>query len=211
MTEPSQLLAMAAAGRSGELRTALLQHLAGQEGVDPAVQSLLSQALAERSRDDDARRDPDRDDPYVDDLDGDDLVGDDLDGAEPDAAHRRPRDGVHSARREQLATGADEEAARRRRRALWLLRERFADMQVELAELRERNEALAAALGACARCWGVDPGCEVCAGRGVPGSRLPQAPLFAHFVAPAVRRRQDVNRRGSSVPRSDPPPGRGPL
>jgi hypothetical protein len=32
----------------------------------------------------------------------------------------------------------------------------------ELEELWERNEMLAAALGACAQCWGGDPGCPNC-------------------------------------------------
>jgi hypothetical protein len=180
MTDPTQLLAMAAAGRTEELRTAVMQQLAGQEGLDPAVQSLLSQSLAARGEDsDDGAGDTDRDD---------------LDRLDPDRDDRGPAGpGSH-----------DPEASRRRRRALWLLRERFADMQVELAELRERNDALAAALGACALCWGADPACDVCAGRGGSGRRPPQPAMFDYFVAPALRRRHDVHRHGSSVPRSRP-------
>lgn len=46
---------------------------------------------------------------------------------------------------------------------------------------------LAAALGACA-CWGHDPGCAVCAGRGGSGWRDPDLELYAEYVAPAVQR-----------------------
>jgi hypothetical protein len=47
---------------------------------------------------------------------------------------------------------------------------------------------LAAALGACV-CWGRDPGCPVCAGRGGAGWTDPDLELYAEYVAPAVQRR----------------------
>lgn len=59
----------------------------------------------------------------------------------------------------------------------------------EVEELRLRVRTLAAALGACARCWGEDPGCPRCAGRGRPGGRRPDALLYHEYVTPAVRRR----------------------
>ncbi|HEY3002746.1 MAG TPA: hypothetical protein VGJ44_10395, partial [Kribbellaceae bacterium] len=46
---------------------------------------------------------------------------------------------------------------------------------------------LAGALGACA-CWGRDPGCPSCAGKGGPGWEGPDPALYAEFVVPAVRR-----------------------
>jgi hypothetical protein len=58
----------------------------------------------------------------------------------------------------------------------------------ELEDLRERNDSLAAALGACYLCWGEDPGCEFCAGAGTPGSNAPDEILLSHYVTPAIRR-----------------------
>lgn len=58
----------------------------------------------------------------------------------------------------------------------------------ELADLREVNDTLAGALGACALCWGGDPNCVVCQGLGGPGFELPDPKLFNQLVVPAVRR-----------------------
>jgi hypothetical protein len=58
----------------------------------------------------------------------------------------------------------------------------------ELADLREVNDTLAAALGACRVCWGGDDDCPECAGRGRPGSKVPDPALFRELVVPAVRR-----------------------
>jgi hypothetical protein len=55
--------------------------------------------------------------------------------------------------------------------------------------LRQRNRALADALGACPRCWGDDELCPVCRGRGVAGGRIPDGELFDRYVEPAWRRR----------------------
>ena len=62
------------------------------------------------------------------------------------------------------------------------------EMRRELADLREGNDTLAAALGACALCWGGDPDCVVCLGRGSPGYDLPDPALFNELVVPALRR-----------------------
>lgn len=64
----------------------------------------------------------------------------------------------------------------------------------ELADLREVNDTLAAALGACHICWGGDPSCAVCAGQGRPGFNRPNARLFTALVVPAVRRVYDERR-----------------
>jgi hypothetical protein len=55
-------------------------------------------------------------------------------------------------------------------------------------ELREQYRRLAAALGACARCWGDDPRCRECGGAGTSGFFDPDPELFEWYVVPAVRR-----------------------
>ena len=64
-------------------------------------------------------------------------------------------------------------------------------LRAELDQLREVNDALAAALGACYLCWGKDAGCAVCHGTGHPGTAMPDKQLFARFVAPTLRTLQE--------------------
>jgi len=64
-------------------------------------------------------------------------------------------------------------------------------LRAELDQLREVNDALAAALGACYLCWGKDAGCPVCHGTGRPGTAIPDKQLFARFVAPVLRTLQE--------------------
>ena len=64
----------------------------------------------------------------------------------------------------------------------------------ELADLREVNDTTAAALGACRVCWGGDEDCPECAGRGRPGSAVPDPALFRELVVPAVRRVRSLDR-----------------
>jgi hypothetical protein len=61
-------------------------------------------------------------------------------------------------------------------------------LERELADLREANDTLASALGACSVCWGGNRDCASCGGRGRPGYALPDLALFKELVAPAVRR-----------------------
>lgn len=78
-------------------------------------------------------------------------------------------------------------------------------MYAELEELRERNDMLAAALGACYLCWGDDVECEVCHGRGRPGSAAPDRELFAQIVLPAGRRLKGKHRSPpATIPDQDP-------
>jgi hypothetical protein len=65
-------------------------------------------------------------------------------------------------------------------------------MHDELQERRERDGALAAALGACEYCWGRDPACQDCGGGGVSGSFVPDRKLFKQLVAPAVSRLSEL-------------------
>ncbi len=65
----------------------------------------------------------------------------------------------------------------------------------ELEELRERNEALAAALGACFACWGTDIFCTHCGGEGRPGAAAPEPPRGSRGRCSRPR-----PRRGGSFP-----------
>jgi hypothetical protein len=57
----------------------------------------------------------------------------------------------------------------------------------DLSLYRERVDRCAAALGACGLCWGAEPACRACRGRGRPGFSLPDESLFQELVLPAVR------------------------
>jgi hypothetical protein len=54
----------------------------------------------------------------------------------------------------------------------------------EVTDLREVNDATAAALGACRVCWGGDELCPVCAGHGRSGANLPD-----RYVSSQLRHR----------------------
>lgn len=69
-------------------------------------------------------------------------------------------------------------------------------LYTELQSLRERNARLAAAVGACRLCFGEDALCEVCGGRGAPGSRPPRPEAFRRYVLPAIRRARQVESGG---------------
>lgn len=71
----------------------------------------------------------------------------------------------------------------------------------ELADLRQVNDTLAAALGACRVCWGGDRECQQCNGHGAAGSGLPDMTLFEQLVAPAVRRVSALRRAGHGFAR----------
>ena len=64
----------------------------------------------------------------------------------------------------------------------------------ELNDLRDVNDTVAAALGACPVCWGGDTGCVECQGAGYSGSMMPDAKLFKELVLPAIRRMRAVSR-----------------
>jgi hypothetical protein len=56
-----------------------------------------------------------------------------------------------------------------------------------LNAMRQRNAAIAAALGGCAECWGAEPDCPRCGGLGRPGWIAPDPAAFAIWVSPALR------------------------
>ena len=56
----------------------------------------------------------------------------------------------------------------------------------ELDQLRQRNDALAGALGACYLCWGTQVTCPTCQGGGVPGAYQSDRALFDELVSPVL-------------------------
>jgi hypothetical protein len=87
---------------------------------------------------------------------------------------------------------------------------RLRELTQELADLREVNDTVAAALGACGACWGGDPRCAACAGRGQAGFAAPDPALFRELVVPAIRRMSNTpgregKRAGLSRTRPDSP------
>jgi DNA repair exonuclease SbcCD ATPase subunit len=94
----------------------------------------------------------------------------------------------------------NEARAEERARSLQSLRQTMEQMYEEVEALRERNDTLAAALGACYLCWGEDLDCPVCGGTGHPGSLMPDKSLLVRLVAPAVqqlRKQEGQDRRTS--------------
>lgn len=74
--------------------------------------------------------------------------------------------------------------------AIRYLRHEVNELYAELDEMQERNDALAAALGACYLCWGECPDCEICGGKGRPGAFVPDPDMFKHYVLPSVSQQQ---------------------
>jgi hypothetical protein len=57
------------------------------------------------------------------------------------------------------------------------------ELTAELDGAYERVADAAAAVGACGQCWGEDPRCRSCRGRGKPGRFAPDAAIQARFCA----------------------------
>lgn len=100
---------------------------------------------------------------------------------------------------------ARDDARRERSRELKAL---VTSLYAELETLRGRNDAVAAALGACYLCFGEDPACPECGGRGHPGSLTPEPAAFRRYVVPAVRRARAAQNR--PLGHAPPPTGREP-
>jgi hypothetical protein len=92
----------------------------------------------------------------------------------------------------QLAAQRAEAARHETARYLCEMKETVKDLYAELKILRERNDKVAAAVGACYVCFGSDPFCEECGGRGSPGSRLSEPAAYREYVLPAVLRVQKM-------------------
>jgi hypothetical protein len=101
------------------------------------------------------------------------------------------------AQQEQDDAARDEEAhhAALTRQQITELRRVADDLSAEAAGLRTSLDTVAAALGACPGCWGEDPACRWCRGRGRPGSMPPDPDAFELLVLPAVRLHAQLRRR----------------
>jgi hypothetical protein len=62
------------------------------------------------------------------------------------------------------------------------------EIRIRLNELMKLNNALAGALGSCNICWGEDPGCIQCSGKGFPGWHKVNKRLFNVYVLPALEK-----------------------
>jgi|SRR5215472_6926625 len=110
-------------------------------------------------------------------------------------AQKAAREAVNESRVidvEAVPTGKEEEEAaaaamEARAKELDQLREKMNALLTELEVLRQRNDTLAAAVGACCLCWGQNIDCRSCRGRGRPGFCIPDESLFEEFVLPAIR------------------------
>lgn len=80
-----------------------------------------------------------------------------------------------------IAKSTDAEIDRKRHKLL----NRIRTMQREHEKLQSRCDALAEALGAC-YCWGEDPKCRGCRGRGHPGALAPEPDKFDEYVLPML-------------------------
>jgi hypothetical protein len=59
------------------------------------------------------------------------------------------------------------------------------ELNEALSAMIHFGEELAHAVGACSFCWGEDPSCRACRGRGKPGVFEPDPVLFEKYVLPA--------------------------
>ena len=96
---------------------------------------------------------------------------------------------------EQVGTAADPSDKPAEKAAVPMTGE-LRELEEELHDLREVNDTLAAALGACPICWGGDRTCETCDGYGRAGCFRPDPALFVKLVAPAVRRVRTLTTAG---------------
>lgn len=62
------------------------------------------------------------------------------------------------------------------------------ELKAENEEINELLDTLAAALGACHRCWGGLEACRICKGWGQPGWQLPEGKLFKELIVPSIQR-----------------------
>jgi multidrug efflux pump subunit AcrA (membrane-fusion protein) len=103
--------------------------------------------------------------------------------------------------RQELEEAQRTEEARRtaaRRDQADGLRQLVEELKADLDSLRTMLDGVAAALGACPSCWGEDPTCRWCRGRGGPGSMPPDPDGFDRLILPAVRVQALLHRRAST-------------
>ncbi|GGL77688.1 hypothetical protein GCM10010840_14500 [Deinococcus aerolatus] len=164
--------------------------LAGMAGGDPAL-GLLSQMLAHREQ------------TLTHDLE--------TQQQEEERLAALARAGEEARQLEELRQLEEERRQAQRRARLERLRLRLEGLQAELAARQALLDDLALALGACPACWGEDPGCRLCRGRGQPGFVRPEAAAFRRLVAPALEAASFPTDPRTLVGRETPEPERRPL
>lgn len=107
---------------------------------------------------------------------------------------------AEAAAAENDAASEQEGDASEKQQAFSELKEKVDALYAEVDALRKRNDTLAFALGACYLCFGEDPLCEECQGRGVPGSRAPEPDKFRKYILPAYRRAKHIESTRSGPP-----------
>ena len=65
----------------------------------------------------------------------------------------------------------------------------------QLNDEKKLNKSLSDALGSCSDCWGEDPNCENCSGRGIPGWRRINSRMFNIHVFPALEKLYSKTRK----------------
>jgi hypothetical protein len=158
-----RLMALPPRQRAAAAAELLAQH------ADPRMQ-LMSQMMLARPAESDDAADDDRDESF------DEPVG-----------------SVDQRRRASRAAALDRAAPTSRVDEVTALRRQLARVTAERNRLRAINDAVAAALGACPRCWGDDPRCSQCAGVGTPGARDPNRDAFEELVVPVLHRLQPAD------------------
>lgn len=151
------------------MNDALLDALRQQAGGDAAgadpVLGLLSQMIAQREQN----------------------LTRDLEAREQEAGRLEAEArAAQEARRLEDLRGLEEQRQAARLARLERLRDRLATLEGGLATCQARLDDLALALGACPNCWGEDPECRLCRGRGGPGFLRPEAAAFRRLVVPAL-------------------------
>ena len=58
----------------------------------------------------------------------------------------------------------------------------------QLSNLQKINNSLSLSLGSCNTCWGEDPECNTCSGKGFPGWRKINKRSFNRYVLPALEK-----------------------
>ena len=61
----------------------------------------------------------------------------------------------------------------------------------EMKALIKINKDVAAALGSCPRCWGENPACTICNGKGIPGWKASTQQYFDSYIAPVIGKKNN--------------------
>jgi hypothetical protein len=64
-----------------------------------------------------------------------------------------------------------------------------------MAKTKKLNHSLAEALGSCHTCWGEDPECTNCAGKGIPGWKPVNRRFFNMYVLSAIEQMYWLTRK----------------